>query len=499
MADASDTIVTHDERAPLLEANRVRPTSASRSRKLTVMIAASILILAVDFGFYLTAAPQTKIFEDIVCQNYLTTLGNPADTVPTEGICKSEPVQSELALVNGWKETSDVLPGILLSVPYGVLADRWGRKPVLLLGLLGTLLGELWVRIVCLYSTVLPLRLVWLSGMWRLIGGGDITLSSIALVMVADLFSEEEIATALFRLTSTVIVSEVLATPVSAYLMASDPWLPFMLGLGVSTLGSLAAFLMPETLNDAKSKIDLTTVTSEDETQSSLNGKTSVKQYIKGRFQDLQDSARLIIGSPAIAICLFALFVTSISKQSTSLLLLYTSKRFSWSIADASLLISLRGIIILANYLLIMPGLSFLLIRYFELSAKLKDLLLARGSSFVSALGFFVIATAASRAIVILGIVLFSLGAAFAVSCRSFVTSLVPPDRVGTLYSSAAAITSSGMVIASPLLAYAFRLGLRLGPAWFGLPFLLAGGMYLLASVSLLHLRVPDRVHADEA
>lgn len=188
--------------------------------------------------------------------------------------------------------------------------------------------------------------------MWRLIGGGDITLSSIALVMVADLFSEEEMyviallcwriylfalrATALFRLTSTVIVSEVLATPVSAYLMASDPWLPFMLGLGVSTLGSLAAFLMPETLNDAKSKIDLTTVTSEDETQSSLNGKTSVKQYIKGRFQDLQDSARLIIGSPAIAICLFALFVTSISKQSTSLLLLYTSKRFNWSIADVS-------------------------------------------------------------------------------------------------------------------------------------------------------------------
>lgn len=115
MANASDTIDTHDERAPLLEANRVRPTSASRSQKLTVMIAASILILAVDFGFYLTAAPQTKIFEDIVCQNYLTTLGNPADTVPTDGICKSEPVQSELALVNGWKETSDVLPGMMTS------------------------------------------------------------------------------------------------------------------------------------------------------------------------------------------------------------------------------------------------------------------------------------------------------------------------------------------------------------------------------------------------
>lgn len=43
-----------------------------------------------------------------------------------------------------------------------------------------------------LYPAVLPLRLVWLSGWWRLIGGGDITVSSIALVMVADRFPEEE-------------------------------------------------------------------------------------------------------------------------------------------------------------------------------------------------------------------------------------------------------------------------------------------------------------------
>lgn len=38
----------------------------------------------------------------------------------------------------------------------------------------------------------MPLRMVWLSGLWRIIGGGDQVVVSIALVMVADIFSEEE-------------------------------------------------------------------------------------------------------------------------------------------------------------------------------------------------------------------------------------------------------------------------------------------------------------------
>ncbi|KAL1869217.1 hypothetical protein Plec18167_007883 [Paecilomyces lecythidis] len=497
MTITTDTIGTPDEGAPLLGTEEAQAAATSRSQKLTVMIAASTLILAMDFGFYLTAAPQMQIFEDIVCRNYLAALGKQADITIAKDTCKSEPVQSELALVNGWKETSDVLPGILLSVPYGVLADHWGRKPVLLLGILGTLLGEIWVRVVCLYPAVLPLRLVWLSGMWRLIGGGDITVSSIALVMVADRFPEEEIATALFRLTSAVILSEVLATPVSAYLMARNLWLPFMLGLGIAILGSWSAFMMPESLNDARSKVSSTTMPGENEVRSYPAERDAVKQYIKGKVRDLHDSTQFIMSSPDVAVCLFVLFITSISKQSTSLLLQYTSKRFQWSIENSSLLISLRGIITLANFLLLMPALSALGARYLHLPGKLKDLRLAQGGSFISALGFFVMATAPSRAILILGIVLISLGAAFAVTCRSFVTSLVRPDQVGTLYSAAAALTSFGMVVSGPLLAYAFRSGLHLGPTWFGLPFLIVGGVYLLGSVSLIRLRVPDRLRAQ--
>lgn len=99
--------------------------------------------------------------------------------------------------------------GLILSLPYGVMSDRWGRRPLLYLSLLGILLGEIWVRIVCklaielfgrcrlliilgLWSTVIPLRMVWLSAVFKIIGGGDQVLMAIAMVIVADVFNEDE-------------------------------------------------------------------------------------------------------------------------------------------------------------------------------------------------------------------------------------------------------------------------------------------------------------------
>lgn len=111
-----------------------------------ILLASSLVLFLIDFGFYLTIPAQTSIFEGIICAQY-----------NAEGNCKATPVQSELAFINGWKDTFDALPGILLSIPYGVLADRIGRKPCLLLCLIGLFLGEFWTRIVCMFSPTYPL------------------------------------------------------------------------------------------------------------------------------------------------------------------------------------------------------------------------------------------------------------------------------------------------------------------------------------------------------
>lgn len=144
-----------DEAQPLLaDASRGSIPRRSNSKKLMILIMCGIFVLAVDFGNDMSLAPQTAIFEQIICRNQgllsrgaeTPSTGNP----PVNGSdpCKSEAVQAELALVLGYKDMFEVLPSILLSLPYGVLSDHWGRKPVIYLGVVGLLLGEVWVRLV---------------------------------------------------------------------------------------------------------------------------------------------------------------------------------------------------------------------------------------------------------------------------------------------------------------------------------------------------------------
>lgn len=163
-----------DESRPLLDSEFDSPPTPSSSSSVPssktwlVLIIISVLALTVDLGFYLTTAPQLEIFQDIICKNYYAR----ADGFD-EDRCKSDAVQSELALVSGWLDTFNTLPsmpifslyisptmrrseliplssGVLLSIPYGVLADHWGRKPVILIGMFGFLLGDAWTRVVCM-------------------------------------------------------------------------------------------------------------------------------------------------------------------------------------------------------------------------------------------------------------------------------------------------------------------------------------------------------------
>lgn len=110
----------HNENSPLLESFQIRRANNLRlipqwtCKQWRVMVIASSIIFFVNFGISTGAAPQLKIFEDIICQSYIN---NHDEETPhriidfDENICKSEPVQSELALVSGWKNTLDVLLG----------------------------------------------------------------------------------------------------------------------------------------------------------------------------------------------------------------------------------------------------------------------------------------------------------------------------------------------------------------------------------------------------
>lgn len=93
-----------------------------RSKKLLILVVCSLLTLATDFGIFMSNAPQTAIFEEIICRDYQANLrragaGNAtldsgiSNALLDSNPCKSETVQGELAIVIGYKDTFDVLPG----------------------------------------------------------------------------------------------------------------------------------------------------------------------------------------------------------------------------------------------------------------------------------------------------------------------------------------------------------------------------------------------------
>ena len=111
-----------------------------------------LLIAIVDVGAFLAEPPRTRIFEANICLSYYRQHDASAigvdDTIP-ESKCKIDAVQQKLAMIFGWQDMFDAIPGILLAVPFGTLADRVGRKWIFTAALMGLQLNSAWVLLIC--------------------------------------------------------------------------------------------------------------------------------------------------------------------------------------------------------------------------------------------------------------------------------------------------------------------------------------------------------------
>jgi MFS family permease len=103
-------------------------------------------------GAFLAEPPRTRIFEANICLSYYrehdASVIGPDGTIP-ESQCKIDAVQQKMAMIFGWQDMFDALPGILLAVPFGTLADRVGRKWIFTASLFGLQLSSAWVLLIC--------------------------------------------------------------------------------------------------------------------------------------------------------------------------------------------------------------------------------------------------------------------------------------------------------------------------------------------------------------
>lgn len=124
----------------LLEARR------KRLKPIIIPLCLGAMFL-LELSVALSVPPTNAVEESIICRNlHPDVVLEPANNntakinLSENPICKEEDVQSYLAMLQGWQATSDCIPSILMTVPFGMLSDKWGRRPVLTLAMLGTML-----------------------------------------------------------------------------------------------------------------------------------------------------------------------------------------------------------------------------------------------------------------------------------------------------------------------------------------------------------------------
>lgn len=191
-----------DERRPLLEheedftPHRPHHSIIRTTHSPRVVIAIIVFIIFVlSFAGTMMTFPSLRIYEDIICHRYyehLTGEGHIGlEGKIDEGMCKGDEVQNELNIVLGVEQFLQALPGMLVAIPYGLLADRVGRKPVLGIVVIGYIVSTFWSLIVMWFWRTLPLRLVWLSPLLLFIGGGNVVTATIFYSIASDVTTEE--------------------------------------------------------------------------------------------------------------------------------------------------------------------------------------------------------------------------------------------------------------------------------------------------------------------
>lgn len=146
--------------------HRNLPTKKAWCKHLRFYILIFILQFITNFGFYLSDLPLVKLFERQICQGYYGS----KDEIP-EMKCKLSAIQDKLAYILELKNALDALPGqrsmnsacsrlrfstgLFLSLWYGSLANKYGRKPIIAWNYFGEVLSLGWILLICECTVIL--------------------------------------------------------------------------------------------------------------------------------------------------------------------------------------------------------------------------------------------------------------------------------------------------------------------------------------------------------
>ncbi|EHK18451.1 uncharacterized protein TRIVIDRAFT_158459 [Trichoderma virens Gv29-8] len=464
------------------------------SRRIAVAVLCLLLLLIVEFAATLLTISISQIEEGVLCRSFYPDVNNPA----TDLRCKSENVQSELSTIQGWGFTFAIIPGLITAVPYGVAADKYGRRVILSLSILGLLLVEAGVTIICRFPHIFPIRLIWLAALFTLIGGGTFVFNAMIFTIASDVSTEAQRSTVFFYVAAVAIGGKLISGPLAFMAVQHSVWLSVYIGLVCLLACVLLALAFPETRPLSAVETEETRNDDDGRSDTSASSNITKSRGLKMRIYDLLELEKLAIlvkyfwENKRLGLLLLSLIFTTLGNYVTIILMQYTTKRFGWTWAKAGLLSSISAFVNLVLLAAILPALSQVLLFKYRLSPVAKDALLARAGMVALTIGAFGIGFSNTTAMLMTTLVIYSLGYGYESSLRSLLIALAGEQHTAMLFAAMSVLQNIGMLIAGPLMAWAFRVGLRWGGAWIGLPFISTGCLLTCATCIVFGVRLTD-------
>jgi MFS family permease len=487
--------------SPLLHSTEVNPDAPntpvpSQGRgSLPVAQKNRILMLLCAFAFVMTLgenlqpAALVQIFEAVICADYYykhpllpNTTATPT-TLSRIDRCAVQPVQKELAILRGFQQLVPLFAGLLCTIPYSLLAERIGRKRVLILAGAGISAALFWVIAVC-YWRFVPIRWVLLSGIFLFIGGGDGVLSAITHVMVTDATDRAEGAQIFLYLHAADVISGFFGPAISGLLMEKGYiWTVLILAELVVLSGAFVLTLfIPETLDlGCKSPHDAHLTlgsTSIEGTQQSLRSSkstsfTGLLNGIRVQISILVAPLIDVLASNRQALLLLCIFApqTAARELFTVIGLQYSKAKFSLSYAHGNVLLSVfqgaQGL----SVLVFLPMITRLIAEPRGWSPWTRDRRYAIFSIAMIALGLMIIALAPVLIVEAIALLIIATGGCTTGLLLSLLGGTVTSRQVSAVYSAALMLSLIIRSVTGPIFSALLTKGFSLGQSWMGLPF----------------------------
>ncbi|KAJ4386830.1 hypothetical protein N0V93_009728 [Gnomoniopsis smithogilvyi] len=400
--------------------------------------------------------------------------------------CKEADVQGRLAMYRGWSYTIDALPTIVLAVPFGSLSDKWGRKPVGILAIVGLFLVTVSYEVVFYFP--LPMwTFIW-SSMWYVVGGGAPVGVSMMYTMLADVVHVEEMASVLFRFQTVFLLGELVSNPLGGFLLSKGPWVPLITGNVIMVIALALLQLVPETI-EVRRWHDARAGKRPEESRGLEKG-----GILAGFHEQMQRIREFLVTNKRAAVLILPFCFMQLGKYIQELLAQYATKRFGWSWSKASYFLTLKSASFIVTLTFILPALSTFCLARLRMSSLSKDLWLSRWSGLALIIADIVITFSFTPALYTTGLVLLAGGCGLGPLIRGLLNALVEPHHVGILNTVVGILETAGIMVASPIFSWSFQQGMELGGAWIGLPFAAGTLITCGATVIVWAYRIPVEV-----